>query len=209
MSLDDRDWWREAQRKKDLQRTRDYLLSDSGRSQGKTSNIFNGPNGTYLIVLFWLAIAGALYLAASLYLKPKPQIITASGDLVLPRDRDGHFYAVGSVNGQSVRFLVDTDFTLVTKTAEGPQLVTVSEQFAGTVGLTGGVPTFFKTANGDLPGRIVPEATVEVGPLAVSDLRVGVGFLGQTSSNALLGQNFLSKFDISLDHEQMILHKRQ
>ena len=199
MSLDDRDWWREAQRKKDLQRTRDYLLSDSGRSQGKTSNIFNGPNGTYLIVLFWLAIAGALYLAASLYLKPKPQIITASGDLVLPRDRDGHFYAVGSVNGQSVRFLVDT----------GASLVTVSEQFAGTVGLTGGVPTFFKTANGDLPGRIVPEATVEVGPLAVSDLRVGVGFLGQTSSNALLGQNFLSKFDISLDHEQMILHKRQ
>ena len=57
--------------------------------------------------------------------------------------KDGHFYASGSINGRPVNFLVDTRATLVT----------VSETFAREAGLSSGIPTVFRTANGDLQGR--------------------------------------------------------
>ncbi len=87
---------------------------------------------------FWLVIMGLLYVAMNHYLKPKPVIVSAAGDLVIRRARDGHFYAAGSINGRPVNFLVDT----------GATLVTVSEKFAREAGLSSGIPTVFRTANG-------------------------------------------------------------
>lgn len=141
---------------------------------------------------------GLLYVAMNHYLKPKPLIVSASGDLVIPRARDGHFYASGSVNGKPVNFLVDT----------GASLVTVSEQFAHSAGLSTGVATVFQTANGDLPGRVVFDVPITIGPVDVSGVKVGVGFVGHAVGDALLGQSFLSKFEIILSKEQMILRKR-
>ena len=154
-----------------------------------------GPLG---IVLFWLVIMAALYVAMNHYLKPKPFTVSASGDLVIPRARDGHFYADGLVNGQPVNFLVDT----------GASLVVVSEQFARAAGFGAGVPTVFKTANGDLQGQIVPDIPVTIGPVSVSGVRIGVGLVGHEVGDALLGQSFLSKFEIILLKEQMILRKK-
>jgi aspartyl protease family protein len=154
--------------------------------------------GALGILVFWLLVMGALYAAMNHYLKPKPLIVSASGDLVIPRARDGHFYADGMVNGQPVSFLVDT----------GASLVVVSEQFARAAGLGAGVPTVFKTANGDLQGQIVSDIPISIGPVSVSGVRIGVGLVGHEMSDALLGQSFLSKFEIFLMKEQMILRKK-
>lgn len=167
----------------------------NGASQGLSKGLKWAPLG---IVIFWMVIMGSLYAVMTQYLKPKPVTVSASGDLIIPRARDGHFYASGSVNGKPVNFLVDT----------GASLVTVSEQFARTAGISTGVPTVFKTANGDLPGRIVSDVPVTIGPVNVSGVRVGVGLVGQETGDALLGQSFLSKFEIVLLKEQMILRKR-
>jgi aspartyl protease family protein len=140
---------------------------------------------------------GALYLGFKQYEKPKT-VISANGDLVIKRARDGHFYVAGEVNGKPVKFLVDT----------GASLVGVSEKFAQKAGLTGGEPTVFRTANGELAGRIIANVPITVGPIAVSGIRVGVGLEGHEVSDALLGQNFLSKFDVLLRQDQMILRKR-
>jgi len=147
------------------------------------------------IVVVWLLIMGALYGAMSQYLKPKPVTITAAGALVIPQARDGHFYAKGTVGGKSAHFLVDT----------GASLVTVSAEFAQQAGLGAGVPTVFKTANGDLPGRIVSQVPVSVGSVQVSGVRVGVGLVGGEADMVLLGQSFLSKFDITLMGQTMTL----
>ena len=154
-----------------------------------------GPLG---IVVFWAVVMGLLYLLMTHYLKPKPVTITASGDLVIARSRDGHFYATGSVNGRPARFLVDT----------GASLVTVSEAFARAAGIAAGMPTTFRTANGDLAGRIVPDVPVSLGPIDISGVRVGVGLVGGDAGDALLGQSFLSKFDITLTKEHMTLHPK-
>jgi len=155
------------------------------------------------IVTFWLLLMAAMYFGLNHFMKPKPQVITSSGDLVLTRERDGHFYADGSINGAKVRFLLDT----------GASLVVVGEQFAKSVGLTSGEPTTFQTANGNLAGYVAPNADVAVGSLRVSSIRVGVGLVmegsGTNSSTVLLGQNFLSKFDVTIGKDEMILRKRE
>jgi len=164
-------------------------------SGGLTTGLKWGPFG---VVVFWLAVMGLLYLAMNHYLQPKPVVVTASGDLVISKSRDGHFYAMGTVGGQPVRFLVDT----------GATLVVVSETFARGAGLGSGTPTTFRTANGDLPGRIVAGVPVAVGPVAVSAVQVGVGLVGGEAGDALLGQSFLSRFDIVLSRDQMVLRQR-
>lgn len=182
MGLEDRDWWRKAQDERE-------------RAQRSLGGLKWGP---VWIAVFWLLIMGGLYLAMDHYLKRKPVVVSAAGELVIPRARDGHFYAMGAVNGRPVTFVVDT----------GATLVTVSEQFAREAGLSKGVSTVFKTANGDMPGRIVADVPVAIGPLDVSGVRVAVGFVGHEVGDALLGQSFLAKFELVVKNNQMTLRKR-
>ena len=197
MGVEDRDWWREAQKER-ARKESGIGVSRPGKSKS-SSRLSKGLKwGPFGIVVFWMVIMGLLYVAMNHYLKPKPLVVTASGDLVIPRARDGHFYAAGAVNGKLVNFMVDT----------GASQVTVSEQFAREAGLSGGVATVFKTANGDMHGRIVTDVPVTLGPLEVSGVRVAVGFIGHEVGDALLGQSFLSKFEVLLQKDQMTLRSR-
>lgn len=161
-------------------------------AQGLTRGLRWAPLG---IVAFWLAVMAGLYGLMTQVLKPPPITVAVNGDLTIPRARDGHFYASGTVNGHPVRFLVDT----------GATTVVVSEAVAQAAGLNGGQPTVFRTANGDLAGRVVGNVQVGVGPVEVDGLRVGVGLVGGDSDKALLGQNFLSRFNITLSGHEMVL----
>jgi len=154
--------------------------------------------GPLAIVLFWLAVMAVLYALMSEVLKPPPIRVSATGELAIPRARDGHFYAQGQVQGKPVTFLVDT----------GASLVVVSEAFARDAGLAAGEPTTFRTASGELRGRIVSGLTVSVGPVSVSGSRVGVGLVGADPGVALLGQSFLSKFELVLSGDTMILREK-
>ena len=100
--------------------------------------------------------------------------------------------------GREAKFMVDT----------GASVVSVSEEFAQQAGLTGGTPTTFHTANGPLNGRLVQGVTVALGPVSVSNVRVGVGLVGGDNSDALLGQSFLSKFEITINEKKMVLRGR-
>jgi len=154
--------------------------------------------GLLATVVFWAVVMGVVYALMAHYLKPKPVTITASGDLEIPKSRDGHFYAAGTVNGQAVVFMVDT----------GASLVTVSEPFARSAGVATGLPTVFHTANGDLQGRTVADVPVTLGPIKVSGVRLGVGLVGGDVNDALLGQSFLSKFDVVVSKDKLVLRPR-
>ena len=88
-------------------------------------------------------------------------------------------------------------------------MVTVSEVFARQAGLNGGTPTVFKTANGDLPGRVLTGVSVSMGSAQESGVRVGVGLVGSAPDEALLGQSFLNKFEVTLADSQMTLRPKR
>ncbi len=185
MGVDDRDWWRDAQRRKE-------------RSAAATMPLALRW-GHVALLAFWFAVMGVVYLGMNHYLKPKPAVITAEGDLRIPRHRDGHFYVQGSVNGKPLTLMVDT----------GASSVTVSEEFARSAGLQGGEPTIFETANGQLRGRLVRGVAISAGPFSVSAATVGVGLVGGRSDYGLLGQSFLSRFRISISKDELVLSRHQ
>ena len=197
MGLEDREWWKDAQRERIR---RGESLNQTQKPNPAPPDYFERLTawGPFRIGVFWVVVSASLYVAIGYYMKPKSLTVSASGNLVIPRARDGNFYASGTISGKPVTFLVDT----------GASLVTVSEQFAHEAGLEAGAPTVFKTVNGDLAGRVVSDIPITIGPVAVSGIRVGIGFVGHDTGDALLGQNFLSKFDVVLSKEQMSLQGR-
>jgi len=158
--------------------------------------------GSLAILAFWVVMMGMLYLGFS-YVEQRQQAAYVAhageqGELVIPRGRDGHFRVNGEVNGQSVVFLVDT----------GASSVAVSEAFAQRAGLTGGQAITLQTANGALPGRMLRNVPVRAGHLGSVPAVVAVGLVGLDEDKALLGQSYLSRFDIQILQNEMRLIPR-
>jgi len=201
MGMQDRDWYREALREREKQREIDETRAKfSVFSHKHLDAKAVSPTKTGLIpmMIFWCAVMGLLYMLMTHYLKPKQAQVLANGDLVINRSQDGHFYTTGTINGREAKFMVDT----------GATLVSVSETFAQKAFIRGGVPTTFKTANGDQPGLVVEGVGVSIGPVSVTNVTVGVGLHMSDEDQALLGQSFLTKFDITMIKNQMVLRSR-
>jgi len=199
VGLDDRDWYREALREREKQRRIDETRSkfsaftDKHLRAKKTSPAITG---FIPMLVIWCAVMGVLYVLMTHYLK-QAQVI-ANGNLIINRSQNGHFYTPGKINDVDVKFLVDT----------GASLVSVSEKFAQKARIVRGVPTTFQTANGEQPGRVVGNVGVSIGPITVNNVKVGVGLRMRDEDEALLGQSFLSKFDVTIGKDQMTLHPR-
>jgi len=140
---------------------------------------------------FWLLVGCIGYLAFNALVSPKVAVATrGSGTVVIERSHDQHFYVEGAINGHPVTFMVDT----------GATVVSVNEELARKMRLGPGVPAIFDTAAGRVEGRIVPDATVQIGDIRVEGIRVGINSGGPA---ALLGQNFLNKIDLRQSPERM------
>jgi aspartyl protease family protein len=159
--------------------------------------------GALAIAAVWLTVAGVLYLVferveqnrqASL----KPYALS-SGDLVIPRQRDGHFHVEGEVNRQPVTFLVDT----------GASHVSVSQALAQQARLPSGQDITLNTANGKRPGQLVRGVPVRAGHLVINEASVSVGLSGLRPEQALLGQAFLKHFDVEMRRDEMVLRQRR
>ncbi|WP_027015570.1 retropepsin-like aspartic protease family protein [Comamonas composti] len=168
--------------------------SDSGEPSPQSV----ARRATVGFLLFWLLVMGVLYWAMQLYLQPARATVQADGSLVIARDRDGHFRVDGAINGESVRFLVDT----------GATAISVTDGLAQRAGLVGGERVRFRTANGEREGRMVVAQQVRVANLVVSGLSVGTGYTGDSEGDALLGQNFLRQFDVQMRADSMLIQPR-
>lgn len=150
------------------------------------------------IALFWVVLLGVLYIAMDRYLQPSAAQVTSSGSLQLQRHRDGHFYVDGSIDGQPVRFMVDT----------GATYIAITDALAERAGLQGGEVVEFRTANGTRTGRLVRTQRITVGPHQVQHLTVGTGYTGRSEEDALLGQNFLRHFEVLMRGDVLELRLR-
>lgn len=118
--------------------------------------------------------------------------------IVLQADGGGHFVTPGQINGKAVQFMVDT----------GATLVILSQPDAERIGLRPGEgqPVRIATANGTVQGRQVQLSSVRVGGAQIYDVPGVV--MPQAMPYVLLGNSFLSRFQMQRTNDQMVLEKR-
>lgn len=121
-----------------------------------------------------------------------------SASVVLTADGRGHFLPAGQINGRSVQFLVDT----------GATQVVMAEAEAKRIGLNyeNGQRLRVSTANGAVAGYGVQLDSVRVGEAVVYGVPAVV--LPQPMPYVLLGNSFLSRFQMKRQNDQLTLERR-
>lgn len=123
---------------------------------------------------------------------------TGKQRIVLTADSQGHFMSQGQINGQAVQFMVDT----------GATWVILSEPDAKRIQLKyeKGQPVRVNTANGTVLGHAVQLDSVKVGNAQV--FAVPAIVLPQAMPYVLLGNSFLTRFQMQRQNDQLTLERR-
>jgi aspartyl protease family protein len=119
--------------------------------------------------------------------------------VVLAADRNGHFVSSGSINGASVRFLVDTGATMVA--------MSVEEARRAGVNYLAGERGYSQTANGVTPVYKVKLDQVTLGDITLRDI-AGVVHENSALPVVLLGMSFLGQLEMRREGESLTLIKR-
>ncbi|WP_232825499.1 retropepsin-like aspartic protease family protein [Albibacillus kandeliae] len=115
----------------------------------------------------------------------QPRISMEGGEITVPRAPDGHYYLTLEVNGEPVRFVVDTgatDMVLTRSDAQKAGLDLTSKGFYGTA----------RTANGTVKVAPVWLDTVSLGPVTDRDVSATVN--DGEMDTSLLGMTYLQRF---------------
>jgi len=118
--------------------------------------------------------------------------------MVLTASDGGHFFTQGQINGRAVQFMVDT----------GATGVGLSSVDADRIGLNykSGQALRISTANGVIRGWRVKLGSVRIGDVVVHEVDASVSE-GQMPY-VLLGNSFLSRFQMTRTNDQMVLLKQ-
>ncbi len=122
----------------------------------------------------------------------------AAREIIIPAASGGHFMTSGSINGRSVQFMVDTGATLVS--IGKPDAVRLGLDLAGA---RNGVS---QTANGPVPVQVLVLPAMRVGGVDLAN--VGAVVMPQPMPFVLLGNSFLSRFQMRRDNDVMRLQLR-
>lgn len=157
-------------------------------------------SGIIMLVIAWMLIFGVAYWYFSGWeqrqFNPNPQarVQLQTGELVLQRNRAGHYVADGEINGAKVTFLLDT----------GATQVALPLQLARELGLKLGAAITLNTANGSAIGYETRLADVRLGPIELHDVSAVVSD-GMDPRTVLLGMSFLRRLEFTQRDEHLIL----
>ena len=118
--------------------------------------------------------------------------------IVLTAGSGGHFLTAGGINGKAVRFLVDTGATSV---AMG-----IAEAEHLGLDYRSGQRLYVSTANGNAPAYKVRLAEVRIGDVVVYDIEAMI--VPTQMEFILLGNSFLTRFQMKRENETLTLSKR-
>ena len=125
-------------------------------------------------------------------------VADGSGKVVMMADNQGHFFTTGTVNGVSVRFLVDTGATMISLGANDARRIGLDFN-RGQKGMT-------QTANGQSVVSKIQLDTVRIGDVTLHNVDA---LIHQTEMPmALLGMSFLNRMEMQRDGSTMTLKKR-
>jgi aspartyl protease family protein len=116
------------------------------------------------------------------------------------RNNAGMYTTVGSINGLTVSFLVDTGASQVALNADEARRLGIDFRVSGT-------PTSVGTASGVVRAWAVTLDTVKVGSLELHNIGAVV-LEGSSPQHALLGMTYLGRLEIDNDGRLMTLRKK-
>lgn len=122
----------------------------------------------------------------------------ASTEIVLTAGSGGHFTTAGQINGKAVSFLVDT----------GATAIALGQADADRLGINykNAPRGFAGTANGRIPVNVVTLSSVRVGDVEIANVEAVV--MPSSMEHVLLGNSFLTRFQMKRDNDTMRLTKR-
>lgn len=126
----------------------------------------------------------------------QPETITAK----IWRDPSGSYTTVGSINGRTVNFLVDTGASAVAMDTLDAKRLGIQYKLEGD-------PIYVSTANGRAPAYEITLDRVQVGDITLHQVR---GFVidGAGSGRVLLGMSFLNRVKMEDQGTVLMLHQK-
>ena len=118
--------------------------------------------------------------------------------IVLQESGGGHFVTPGQINGRAVQFMVDTGATTIAMSAADAERIGLDYK--------SGQPVRMSTANGISNGYRVKLGSVRIGDVEVYEVDGVVTPMGMPFM--LLGNSFLSRFQMKRENSVMTLDKR-
>lgn len=118
--------------------------------------------------------------------------------ITLSSDANGHFQARGQINGRGVLFLVDTGATMVSMGQDEAERLGLAYKNGERIGL--------RTANGNTVGYRISLNTVRVGDVEVHNVAAVVQ--PQPMPFILLGNSFLTRFQMKRENDTLLLQRR-
>ena len=161
--------------------------------------------GKGMVIGAWVLLLIMLTLFFQSYIEqqnnPNRDPVTGIGDggvkeVILERNRAGHYVANGKINGQAVTFLLDT----------GATNVAVSASLAKRLGLRPGASTISHTAAGQVISLQTRLDTVSLGRIELEDVRASI-LPSMQGDGVLLGMSFLQKLELLQRGRHLILRQ--
>lgn len=161
--------------------------------------------GKWMMVVAWVLLLALLSFLFSDVLErqynPNQEPVTGhdsqgNAQVVLTRNRAGHYVASGRINGHPVRFLLDT----------GATDVALSIGLAERLQLPRGAQTLSRTANGTVATWSTRLSEVELGEIVQRDVKASV-LPGMGEDEVLLGMSFLKRLELIQRGNQLTLRQ--
>lgn len=121
-----------------------------------------------------------------------------SGKIIMTADGQGHFYTTGTINGTSVRFVVDTGATMISLGATDAKRIGLD--------FNRGEKMISHTANGQTVVSKLQLDTVRLGDITLHGVDAVIH--QNEMPIALLGMSFLNRMEMQRDGSTMTLKKR-
>jgi len=150
--------------------------------------------GKGMMMAAWVLVLGMLTLFFNGVLdrqhNPNQQLSTATvpdepQEVVLVRNKQGHYVATGGINGEAVVFLLDT----------GATDVAIPQALARRLNLKRGAEVISNTANGQVTAWRTRLDRVNLGGIELTNIRGSI-LPGMEGDEVLLGMSFLKQLEL-------------
>ena len=117
-------------------------------------------------------------------------------EVVLQRNRYGHYLSSGHINGAPVEFLLDT----------GASDVSIPAAIAQALGLQAGAPRYYQTANGTITAYSTRLSELRIGDILLRDVRASIN-PAMEGDGILLGMSVLKRLEFTQRGDTLILRQ--